>query len=144
MSFGLSNTPAAFQWFMNKVFGDLLDMFVVVYLNDILIYSNNLEDHQGHVKEVLKRLWKHKLYASSAKCVFHKESVKFLGFILGPKGLTMDEQKVKTIRDWPISRRIKEIQSFLGFSNFHRRFIHNYSRIIAPLTFLTQKKVFWH
>jgi len=80
MPFGLSNTPAAFQRFMNEVFGDVLDVYVVVYLDDILIYSNNLDNHKEHVKEVLRRLWTHKLYASPSKCTFHKENVEFLGF----------------------------------------------------------------
>ena len=95
--FGLANAPAAFQQFMNEVFGDLLDVYVVVYLDDILIYSNNLEDHHGHVTEVLSRLQTHKLFALPAKCAFHQESIEFLGFVLGPEGLTMDEQKVQTI-----------------------------------------------
>ena len=119
MPFGLSNAPAAFQRFINEIFGDLLDIYVVVYLDNILIYSNNLEDHRGHVKEVLKHLQAHKLYASPAKCAFHKESIEFLGFILGPEGLTTDEQKVKVIWDWPVPRRLREVQSFLGFSNFY-------------------------
>jgi len=106
MPFGLLNALAAFQRFMNEVFGDLLDVYVVVYLDDILIYSNNLKDHRGHVEEVLRRLRAHKLYASPTKCAFHKDSVEFLGFILSPKGLTMDEQKVQTIQDWPVPRRV--------------------------------------
>jgi len=87
---------------MNEVFGDLLDIFVVVYLDDILIYLDNLEDHRGYVKEVLRHLWLHKLFASLAKCMFHKESVEFLGFVLGPQELLMNKQKVQTIRDWPM------------------------------------------
>ena len=120
MPFGLSNIPAAFQRFMNEIFRDLLDMYVVVYLDDILIYSNNLEDHRKHIEEVLRHLHTHQLYAFSTKCVFHKKSVKFLGFILGPEGLVMNEQKVKVIRDWLVLRQLKEIQSFLGFLNFYQ------------------------
>ena len=99
MPFRLSNAPTAFQQFMNEIFGDLLDMYVVVYLDNILICSNNLEDHRKHVEEVLRRFCIHQLYAFPAKCAFHKESVEFLGFILGPEELAMDEQKVKVIRD---------------------------------------------
>jgi len=99
MPFGLSNASAAFQQFINEIFGDLLDVYIVVYLNDILIYSNNLEDHRKYVEEVLRCLHTHQLYAFSAKCAFHKESIEFLGFILGPEGLAMDKQKVKVIRD---------------------------------------------
>jgi len=120
MPFGLSNALVAFQQFMNEVFGDLLDVCVVVYLDDILIYSNNLKDHQGHVKEVLRQLWAHKLYALPTKCAFYKDSIEFLGFILSPKGLTMDKQKMETIQDWSVPCHVKEIQSFLGFSNFYQ------------------------
>jgi len=88
---------------MNEIFGDLLDMYVVVYLNNILIYSNNLEDHRKHVEEVLRHLYTHQLYVFPAKCAFHKESVEFLDFILGLERLAMDEQKVKIIRDWSVS-----------------------------------------
>jgi len=119
MPLGLANAPAAFQQFMNEVFGDLLDIFVVVYLNDILIYLDNLEDHRGYVKEVLRHLQLHKLFASLAKCVFHKKSVEFLGFVLGPQRLLMNKQKVQTIRDWLTPRWLKEVQSFLEFSNFY-------------------------
>ena len=87
MLFGLSNTPSAFQRFMNEIFSDLLDVCVVVYLDDILIYSDNLVDHKQHVKEVLTRLRKYKLYASPSKCFFHQREVEFLGFILSPEGL---------------------------------------------------------
>ena len=94
MLFGLSNAPSAFQRFMNEVFYDLLDVYVVIYFDDILIYSNNLEDHKKHVKEVLRRLRDNKLYASSTKCVFHQNRVEFLGFILGSDGLRIDESKI--------------------------------------------------
>ena len=97
MLFGLSNAPIVFQQFMNEIFGDLLDVYVVVYLDNIIIYSNNPDDHRKHVKEVLRCLQTHKLYVLPSKCTFHKESVEFLGFILSPEGLLMDKQKVETI-----------------------------------------------
>ena len=123
ISFGLSNAPSAFQRFMNETFADLLDVCVVVYLDDILIYSSNLKEHRMHVKEVLKRLRENKLYASPSKCFFHKDKIEFLGFIISKDGLRMDNNKVQTICDWPAPRRVKDIQSFLGFTNFYRRFI---------------------
>ncbi|CDO69315.1 hypothetical protein BN946_scf184976.g34 [Trametes cinnabarina] len=144
MPFGLSNAPAAFQRFVNEVFVDLLDVCVVVYLDDILIYSNSLEEHRQHVKEVLRRLRKFKLYARADKCEFHATSVEYLGYILSPEGLTMAESKVKAILDWPEPRKVRDIQSFLGFANFYRRFIHNYSEIVLPLTRLTRKGVPWN
>ena len=121
---------------MNEILANLLDVCVVVYLDDILIYSDNLEEHRQHVKEVLKRLRKHKLYASPSK-------IEFLGYIISTDGLQMDESKVQAIWDWPAPRRVKDVQSFLGFANFYRRFIKGYSELSAPLTFLTQKTTSW-
>jgi len=144
MLFGLSNAPAAFQRFMNEILIDLLDVCIVVYLDDILIYSDNLEEHKQHVKKVLKRLRRHKLYASSSKCYFHWDKIKFLGYIISTNGLQMDKSKVQTIWDWPAPRRVKDVQSFLGFANFYRRFIKDYSELSAPLTFLTRKTTPWN
>ena len=101
MSFGLSNAPSAFQRFMNEIFSDLLDICIVIYLNNSLIYSDNLEEHKDHSKEVLEWLQRHKLYASSMKCSFHQHKVEFLGFILSPGELQMDPKKVQTIMEWP-------------------------------------------
>lgn len=143
MPFGLSNAPAAFQRFVNDVFSDLLDVCVVVYLDDILIYSNNTADHRKHVKEVLRRLRKAGLYARADKCEFERDTVEYLGYILSAEGLTMSADKVKSIIDWPEPKRVKDIQSFLGFANFYRRFIHNYSEITVPLTRLTRKGIPW-
>ena len=101
MPFGLTNAPAAFQRFMNDIFSDLLDMCVIVYLDDILIYSEDMTQHKKHVKEVLRRLRKNGLYAAPAKCEFHKDSVEYLGFIISIDGLRMAQDKVQTILDWP-------------------------------------------
>ena len=95
MPFGLTNAPVAFQRFMNDIFSDLLDVCVVIYLDDILIYSNNMSEHHWHVKEVLKRLHKAGLYAKAEKCEFHSESVEYLGYILSPSGLTMSNDRDK-------------------------------------------------
>ena len=143
MPFGLSNAPAAFQRFVNEIFADMLDVCVVVYLDDILIYSDNPDDHRKHVKEVLRRLRKHRLYARADKCEFHKDSVEYLGYILSTDGLTMSDDKVRTILEWPEPRKVRDIQSFLGFANFYRRFIPSYSEIVLPLTRLTRKNVPW-
>jgi len=143
MPFGLTNAPAAFQRFMNNIFSNLLDVCVVIYLDNILIYSNNMSEHHCHVKEVLKRLCKASLYAKAEKCEFHSESVEYLGYILSPSGLTMSDDKIKIIQDWPESKKVKNIQSFLGFANFYHRFIFNYSNIVIPLTCLTQKDIPW-
>ena len=128
---------------MNDVFADLLDVCVIVYLDDILIYSDDMEQHSAHVREVLRRLRQHRLYAKADKCNFHSTSVDYLGFILSLTGLTMDPAKIKVIQDWPEPRKVKDVQSFLGFANFYRRFIPRYSDIVVPLTRLTRKNTPW-
>ena len=143
MPFSLTNAPAAFQRFVNSILVDLLNVSVVVYLDDILIYSQDLESHQGHVCEVLQRLCKHNLFAKPEKCEFHTTSTEYLGFCLSPDGLSMSAEKVKAISDWLEPRKVKDIQSFLGFANFYRRFIHNYSNIVVPLMRLTRKDTPW-
>ena len=143
MPFGLTNTPAVFQRFMNNIFFDILDVCVIIYLDDILIYSNSMSEHHWHVKEVLKYLHKAGLYAKAEKCKFHSELVEYLGYILSPSGLTISNNKIKIIQDWPESKKVKDIQSFLDFANFYHQFIFNYSDIVIPLTHLTQKDIPW-
>jgi len=128
---------------MNNIFSDILDVCVVIYLDDILIYSNNMFEHHQHVKEVLKRLWKAGLYTKAEKCEFHSESVEHLGYILSLSSLTMSNNKIKIIQDWPEPKKVKDIQSFLGFTNFYCQFIFNYSDIVILLTHLTQKDIPW-
>ena len=128
---------------MNNIFSDLLDVCVVIYLDDILIYSNNMSEHHWHMKEVLKYLCKAGIYAKAEKCEFHSESVEYLRYILSPSSLTMSDNKVKIIQDWPEPKKVKDIQSFLGFTNFYYQFIFNYSDIVIPLTRLTWKDIPW-
>jgi len=144
MPFGLTNAPAAFQHFMNDMFSNLLDVCIVVYLDNILIYSDDITQHQNHVKKVLKRLQKVKLYVKAEKCEFHLDSIEYLGYVLSPSGLTMSNAKVKTIQEWPEPKKVKDIQSFLGFANFYRHFIFNYSDIVILLTHLTRKNTLWN
>jgi hypothetical protein len=143
MPFGLTNAPASFQRFMNDIFSDLLDVTVTVYLDDILIYSDDPDQHQSHVREVLRRLRQHGLYCRPDKCHFSTDTVEYLGFILSKDGLTMDPSKIRTILDWPEPKKVKDVQSFLGFANFYRRFISDYSKIVVPLTRMTRKGVPW-
>src|SRR6202043_428637 len=143
MPFGLTNAPATFQHFMNDIFSDLLDTFMVVYLDDILIYSEDPKQHVEHVCEVLRRLWENGLFLNPAKCEFHAETMEYLGFVLSLTGLSMDMAKVKAIQEWPTPQKVKDIQSFLGFANFYRRFVHGYSDIITPMTHLTRKNIPW-
>ena len=139
MPFGLTNAPATFQHFMNDIFYDLLDDCVVVYLDDILIYSDDLDTHRTQVKDVLGRLHQYNLHARPEKSGFHMDSIEYLGVIILPNGIAMDPKKVQVILDWPIPTTVKELQSFLGFANFYRRFIDNYSGITKSLTTLLRK-----
>ena len=116
---------------------------MVVYLDDILVYSDDPSQHTEHVREVLRHLHQHGLFVKPEKCEFHVTSTEYLGFRLSPEGLSMDPAKVQVIQDWPEPRKVKDIQSFLGFANFYRRFIRNYSALVVPLTRLTRKDTPW-
>src|SRR6202048_23618 len=134
MPMGLTNAPATFQAYINKALSGLVDSICVVYLDDILIYSNSREDHVRHVREILERLRRFGLYANAEKCSFFKSEVDFLGFIVGREGIRMDPNRVETIANWPRPESIHDVQVFLGFVNFYRRFIEGYSHIARPLT----------
>ena len=144
MPFGLTNAPSVFQRFMNDIFSDLLDVHVIIYLDGILIYSDNPADHTKHVHEVLHHLCANGLYARPDKCRFSSDTIKYLSFILTKDGLKMDPSKVQTIQDWPEPWKVKDIQSFLGFANFYQCFISDYSDIVIPLTRLTCKGIPWN
>src|SRR5882724_9377660 len=105
---------------MNDIFVDMIDVIVIIYLDDILIYSNNISKHKAHIKEVLHRLCANGLFACADKCNFHVTSCKDLRYMLSPEGLTMAPYKVQIIQDWPEPWKVKDIQSFLGFANFYR------------------------
>jgi len=129
---------------MNNMFSNLLDVYVVVYLDNILIYSDDIIQHQSHIKEVLKRLRKAGLYVKAEKCKFHSDSVEYLGYVLSLSGLAMSNAKVKTIQEWLEPKKVKDIQFFLGFANFYRCFIFNYSDIVILPTCLTKKNTPWN
>ncbi|QRV92840.1 Retrotransposable element Tf2 protein [Ceratobasidium sp. AG-Ba] len=143
MPFGLTNAPAVFQRFMNDIFRDILDIYVIVYLDDILIFSNNSEEHVDHVREVLTRLQKHNLFCNPEKCHFAVTTVTYIGLVITPDGISMEKEKVKAIMEWPAPLTVKQVQSFLGFANFYRRFIENFSRIARPLHILTHLNQPW-
>ncbi|KJZ70756.1 hypothetical protein HIM_09840 [Hirsutella minnesotensis 3608] len=140
MPFGLVNAPASFQQYINDALEGLVDIVCVVYLDDILIFSEDPEQHENHVKEVLQRLRKAKLYANLNKCEFSVKRVSFLGFVVDEYGIHMEKERVEAIAEWPAPRSIKEIQTFLGFTGFYRRFIKNYSKIVSPLTDCLRKR----
>src|SRR5258707_10691152 len=143
MPFGLTNTLAVFQQFINKVLGNILDICMVGYLDNILIYSDSIEQHQDHVWEVLRQLQEAGLYANPKKCSFHTDTIEYLGFILTLTGLHMDLTKVAAIQSWPEPRNVHNMQSFLGFVNFYCHFIADYSQLTLPLTNLCKKTTPW-
>lgn len=139
MPFGLTNGPASFQRYINSLFIDYLDVFLTAYVDDLLIYSNNEAEHEMHVKMVLERLRSAGLQASIKKCEFHVTRTKYLGFIVTTEGIEVDPEKVAIVRKWERPTTVKGVQSFLGFCNFYRRFIRDYSKTAKPLTRLTRK-----
>ncbi len=139
MPYGLSNSPSVFQGFMNEVFWEFLNRFVIVYI-DIHIYSWNLAEHRHHVKQVLQKLRQHKLYLKLEKCEFHCSTVPFLGYVISRDEIQMDQGKVRAIKEWPLPQSVKELQQFLGFANFYRGFVKNFSILTASLTSLLRGK----
>jgi hypothetical protein len=139
MSFGLTNAPTYFMNLMNKVFMEYLDRFVVVFIDDILIYSKSESDHEEHLRLVLQKLRDKKLYAKSSKCEFWINEVPFLGHIISKGGISVDPAKVKEIMAWSIPTTVMEIRSFLGLAGYYRRFIEGFSKIAKPMTSLLEK-----
>ncbi|KAF8756704.1 hypothetical protein RHS01_04259 [Rhizoctonia solani] len=127
MPFGLTNAPAAFQHFMNDLFRDLIDVTVVIYLDDILIFSEKPEDHPTHVRE----------------CHFHVTTIDYLGIVISPAGFSMDQKKIEAVTTWPTPKTVKQVQAFLGFVNYLCRFIPNFSTVARPLHNLTKKETPW-
>lgn len=139
MPFGLTNAPATFQHFINDCLRDYLDVFCTAYLDDILIYSNSLKEHQTHVSKVLQALQDSGVLLKPEKCEFHTQSTKYLGLIIEPGGIKMDPKKVDAVRNWKSPKTLKDVQAFLGFANFYRRFIRGFSALAFPLYKLTRK-----
>ena len=144
MFFGLCNAPATFQRMMDEIFADLTrEGWIIIYMDDILIFSNNLEEHRKRTRRVLQRLQDHALHLKPEKCLFEVAEVEFLGAIISAGKISMDPVKLKAIHEWPAPTTVKQTQSFLGFGNFYRRFIRDYSTIVRPLTELTKKDKPW-
>ena len=123
MSFGLTNAPATFMRLMNSVFMDYLDKFVVIYIDDILIYSKTNEEHEEHLRLVLTRLREHRLYAKFSKCEFWLDNLIFLGHVISANGVAVIPDKIQSILDWKTPMSVKDIRSFLGLAGYYRRFI---------------------
>lgn len=143
MPFGLSISGSEFQKSMDYVLGPLLQDFVTIYVDDILIISENTEDHHKHIKKVLKRFDKYNVTVNLEKCQFFKKEVTFLGHIISEHGIQMDPMKIKTIQNFKTPSKKKEIQSYLGFINFYRKYISKFAHTIEPLIELTKKDVKW-
>ena len=145
LPFGLTNAPATFMHLMQSIFGAHLDDFVIVFLDDILIFSKTLAEHKKHVRRVLELLRANKLYAKKSKCEFFKSSISFLGHVVGEKGVSMEKEKVKAIVDWPTLTNVAAVRSFLGLAGYYRRFVKDFSKIASPLTDLlrTDAKFEW-
>jgi hypothetical protein len=141
MSFGLTNAPAYFMYLMNSVFMQELDKFVVIFIDDILIYSKNPEDHAKHLHVILQRLRDHHLYAKLSKCEFWLNTVTFLGHTISGDGISVDPSKVQEVMDWKPPATVHQIRSFLGLAGYYRRFIPDFSRIAKPMTELLKKGV---
>ncbi len=141
MPFGLTNAPASFQRMINEVLRQETDNFVVVYLDDIVIYSRTLEDNKRHTHQVLQKLLNAKLLVEPEKSQFHVQEITFLGFVIRPGEIGMEPEKITAVRDWPTPRSVKEVRSFIGFTNFYRTFIKGYGEIASPLYDLTKKNV---
>ncbi|KAA0040368.1 ty3-gypsy retrotransposon protein [Cucumis melo var. makuwa] len=139
MSFGLTNAPTVFMDLMNRVFKDLLDTFVIVFIDNILIYSKTEAEHEEHLHPVLETLRANKLYAKFSKCEFWLKKVTFLGHVVSSEGISVDPAKIEAVTSWPRSSTVSEIRSFLGLAGYYRRFVEDFSRIASPLTQLTRK-----
>ncbi|TLX68501.1 RNA-directed DNA polymerase, partial [Labilibacter sediminis] len=141
MPFGLTNAPAAFMDMMNRVCRPMLDKSVIVFIDDILVYSKTEDDHASHLRDVLEILREEKLYAKFSKCEFWLRQVQFLGHMVSGEGISVDPSKIEAIKSWEAPRNASEIRSFLGLAGYYRRFIQDFSKIAVPLTSLTRKDV---
>ena len=143
LPFGLTNAPATFMHLMQQIFREHLDNFVIVFLDDILIYSKTLQEHTQHVTAVLELLRKNKLYAKKSKCEFFKDRVSFLGHVVSASGVSMEASKIKAVEDWPVPTSVHDIRSFLGLAGYYRRFVRGFSSIAAPLSDLVKHDKKW-
>ena len=132
MSFGLTNAPAHFMYLMNSVFMPELDKFVVIFIDDILIFSKNEEEHAEHLHIVLQRLREHKMYAKFSKCDFWLKEVQFLGYIISDKGISVDPSKIQDVLNWKTLESVSEIRNFLGLAGYYRRFYRSSLKLLGP------------
>ena len=140
MPFGLTNAPAVFMDLMNRVCRPFLDKSVIVFIDDVLVYSRSKEEHRVHLKEILDTLRHEKLYAKFSKCDFWLREIQFLGHVIGEGGIKVDPAKIESIQNWGTPKSPTDIRSFLGLAGYYRRFVKDFSKIASSLTKLTRKK----
>ncbi|CAI7788782.1 unnamed protein product [Closterium sp. NIES-54] len=139
LPFGLTNAPATFQGMMQSIFSDFIDKFLVVFIDDLLVYSRTREEHLKHLELVLARLSEHRLYAKRSKCEFAKTKLSFLGHVISHEKLEVDNSKVAVLKEWKQPSTVREVQAFLGLANYYRRFVKGFAALAAPLTDLLRK-----
>ena len=139
MPFGLTNAPPQFQFMMNDLFRNKIGKYVLIYLDDIVIYSEDLDSHKRHVREVLQTLKDNGLYCKPEKCRFYQEMITYLGYVISQHGIAMDPEKIESVLEWPAPSNIRELQVILGFCNFYRNLIPYYATLTAPFTVLLKK-----
>ena len=140
MPFGLTNAPTNFMCMMNNIFSKYMDKFVLVFIDNILVYSKNKEKHEEYLCIVLRVLREHHLYAKFSKCDFYKPQIQYLGHIISEVGIVVDPEKIRSIKDWPTPTGVTDIMSFLVLVRYYRNFIENFSRIACPMTALHKKE----
>jgi hypothetical protein len=134
LPFGLMNAPGVFMSLMNRVFREYLDKFIQVFIDDILIYSQTMEEHDEHLRLVLQCLRENKLYGKLSKCSFYQSKIHYLGHVISEEGITMDPTKVEAIMEWPAPMNVPEVRSFMGLAGYYRRFVEGFSKIENPIT----------
>jgi hypothetical protein len=137
--FGLTNVPTTFMCLMNGVFKYYLDKFIIVFLDDILIYSKIEEEHEKHLRMVLQVLREHQLYAKLSKCTFYQRKIHYLGHIVLEEGITVDLEKIEEIKGWPEPKNVSKVRSFMGLSGYYRRFIEGFSKIFTSNHFTAKE-----
>eukprot|EP00253_Pinus_taeda_P015625 PITA_15625 len=139
LPFGLTNAPATFMCLMNNIFHPYLDRFILIFIDDILIYSRTIEKHYEHLRRVLQTLREHQLYAKFSKCDFFKEEIQYLGHVITKEGIAVDPEKIKDIMDWPVPKDVTDVRSFMGLAGYYRRFVEGFSKVDFPITSLQKK-----